>query len=175
MLVILSLLLSSVAWGVWPVQAASATVSNPVSRRSLPTARLRALYLEYGLVAVGLVPHMLFLVDFVALGLGAPGLIVSSIFVGAFVPGIVPLVLGRIQELLAHHPAAQKAAWSKATTTFAVFQAAAAYGLSFLFVQTNGNYRLLFVLGGMALALAHAVDLVVAVVSRDPADAVPAA
>jgi MFS family permease len=222
---VLALVLTVVAWGGWPAQAAPAVATRHAASRSLPKLQLRALYLEYGLNAFGLVPHMIFLVDFVVrglgqglqagaeywvlfgigavvgplltghladrtgfgpalrlayfaqgagvllpvLGLGTPGLIVSSLVVGAFTPGIVPLVLGRVHELLAHHPAAHKGAWSKATTSFAVFQAVAAYGLSFLFVQSGGNYHLLFELGVVALAAALAIDLIVGAVARDPA------
>jgi predicted MFS family arabinose efflux permease len=90
---------------------------------------------------------------------GPVALIVSSVVVGAFVPGVVPLVLGRVNELLAHHPAAQKGAWSAATTSFAVLQAVAAYGLSFLFAHDGGNYTSLFLIGATALALALVVDL----------------
>lgn len=214
---VLALALTAVGWGGWPAQAPPVAAKRAVVAGSLPKLRLRALYLEYGLNAVGLVPHMIFLVDFVArglgqglqagaeywvlfgigaivgplltghladrtgfgpalrlaylgqgaavllplLGLGAPGLIVSSLVVGAFTPGIVPLVLGRVQELLAHHPAAHKSAWSKATTSFAVLQAVAAYGLSFLFVRSGGDYQLLFVVGGTALAAALLIDLAV--------------
>jgi predicted MFS family arabinose efflux permease len=223
---LLALALTVLAWGGWPVQAAPAAAQHHVAARALPRTRLRALYLEYGLNAVGLVPHMLFLVDFVARGLGqgvsagaeywvlfgigavvgpllsghladrtgfgpalrlaylaqaasvllavsglgAPALIVSSLIVGAFTPGIVPLVLGRIHELLVHHPAAQKGAWSKATTSFAVLQAVAAYGMSFLFARSGGDYRLLFILGGAALAVALTVDLVANVLARDAAE-----
>jgi predicted MFS family arabinose efflux permease len=94
-----------------------------------------------------------------ALDSGSAGLIVSSVLVGAFTPGIVPLVLGRVNELLADHPAAQKGAWSTATTSFAVMQAVAAYGLSFLFSRSGGDYRTLFAIGAASLALALAVDL----------------
>jgi predicted MFS family arabinose efflux permease len=192
--------------------------------------RLRALYAEYALNAFGLVPHMIFLVDFVARGLGqglATGaqywvlfglgaivgpilsghladrtgfgpalrlayliqavavalpvfgfgsawLIVSSVVVGAFTPGIVPLVLGRIDELLKQHPVGRKSAWSKATISFAIFQALGAYGMSFLFVYTGGDYLVLFGLGAGALMLALAVDLVVDIVApreqEDPQD-----
>ncbi|HEV2674422.1 MAG TPA: YbfB/YjiJ family MFS transporter [Aliidongia sp.] len=214
---VLALVLTAVGWGGWPAQVAPAATRHVAAIGSVPKLRLRALYLEYGLNAVGLVPHMIFLVDYVTrglgqglqagaeywvlfgigaivgplltghladragfgpalrlaylcqgvavvlplLGLGAPGLIVSSLIVGAFTPGIVPLVLGRVHELLAHHPAAHKSAWSKATTSFAVLQAGAAYGLSFLFVNSGGNYRLLFMVGAAALATALLVDLVV--------------
>jgi predicted MFS family arabinose efflux permease len=91
---------------------------------------------------------------------GAALLMVSSVVVGAFTPGIVPLVLGRVNELLAHHPAAQKRAWRTATTSFAVMQAASAYGLSFLFSHSGGDYRLLFAIGAAALGVAFVVDVV---------------
>jgi predicted MFS family arabinose efflux permease len=85
-------------------------------------------------------------------------LALSSIVVGAFTPGIVPLVLGRVHELLANHPAAHKAAWSKATVSFAIFQAGAAYSLSYLFARTE-NYRFLFIIGAAALMLAFLINL----------------
>jgi predicted MFS family arabinose efflux permease len=214
----ISLALTAVAWNGWPRRGESAvqhTAHHRGHARSYPAASMRALYTEYALNAVGLVPHMIFLVDFVARGLGKgldagaqywvlfglgaivgpllsghladrtgfgpalrvayllqivavalpvvvggpAALIVSSVVVGAFVPGIVALVLGRVNELLAHHPAAQKGAWSAATTSFAVLQAVAAYGLSFLFAHDGGNYATLFVIGAASLALALAVDL----------------
>ena len=45
---------------------------------------------------------------------------------------------------------------------FAVLQAAAAYGMSYLFVSSGGGYRMLFVLGAIAIVLALAVDLIAA-------------
>ncbi|ACC75566.1 YbfB/YjiJ family MFS transporter [Paraburkholderia phymatum] len=213
----IALLLTLAAWNGWPKHDAPAPSAHKHhSQHAKPGGfTLRALYAEYALNAVGLVPHMLFLVDFVSRGLGkglntgaqywvlfglaaiagpllsghladragfasalraafviqivavalplidtSPvPLIASSVLMGAAVPGIVPLALGRVNELLAHHPAAQKGAWSTATTTFAVLQAVAAYGMSFLFTQNGGNYAMLFVIGAAALALALAVDL----------------
>jgi hypothetical protein len=70
-------------------------------------------------------------------------------------------LLGRVHELLAHHPAAQKAAWSRATVSFAIFQAAAGYGLSCLFAR-NGDYRVLFLIGATLLLLAFAIDVAAA-------------
>ncbi|WP_321945550.1 YbfB/YjiJ family MFS transporter [Paraburkholderia sp. J10-1] len=218
-LAVVSALLTAVAWNGWPEHGASAPAHTP-SRfehaKAYPRAKLRALYVEYGLNAVGLVPHMIFLVDYVARGLGrgvdagaefwvlygigaivgplaaghladrsgfapalraayllqavavaipalgmfgAQGLMVSAVLVGAFTPAIVPLVLGRVNELLAHHPSAVKSAWSRATTSFAVMQAAAAYGLSFVFSSSGGNYLVLFAIGAAALVLALFVDL----------------
>jgi MFS family permease len=104
-----------------------------------------------------------------AFGLGEAWLIVSSVVVGAFVTGTVPLVLGRIHELLPHRPLQQRQAWITATAAFAIFQAAAAYADSFIFAQTGGNYRLLFLSGTAAILLALAIDLVAAVVVvREP-------
>ncbi len=183
---------------------------------------MTALLLQYGLNAAALVPHMVFLVDFVARGLGqgistgshywvfyglgaivgplltghlgdragfgpalrvaflvealavllpavstAPAsLIVSSVVVGGFTPGIVPLVLGRIHELVPHSAEQQRATWGRATTSFALFQAAAAYGFSFLFAHTGGDYELLFGLGAGAVALTLTIDLVMALTSK---------
>ncbi len=215
-----SLFLTIIAWTGWPASSpAPQAASSAHSRRNRPIRLLRALYVEYALNAVGLVPHMLFLVDFVArglgqgldsgaqywvlfglgaiigpvlsghladrtgfgpalrlaffvqavavllpaLGAGTAGLIVSSLVIGAFTPGIVPLALGRIHELLPHDVAAQKSAWSAATTGFALMQAAAAYGLTFVFTQTGGDYRLLFIIGAAAFVLTLGIDLVMGV------------
>lgn len=219
----LALVLTVVAWGGWPTGGATAPPAHRAMAPAHPTLQLRALYAEYALNAAGLVPHMIFLVDYVARGLGqglaagsqywvvfglgavvgpllsghladragfgpalrlafliqaaavaipalglfgSGGLIVSSALVGAFTPGIVPLVLGRVQELLAHHPALHRAAWSRATTGFAVLQAAAAYGMSFLLVSSGGNYALLFGIGTGAIVLALAVDAVSSIAHR---------
>lgn len=185
------------------------TPSHPMSAET-GSRGLYVLYLVYGLNAVGLVAHMVFLVDYVARGLGwgvntgsffwviyglgavagplcagavadrigygltlrgalllqlvmvilpilstAPILLgLSSFAVGAFTPGIVPLVLGRLREMLPHSPTAQKTAWSRATTAFALMQAAAAYAMSFVFAHSNGQYLLLFMLAAVALAIA---------------------
>ena len=83
----------------------------------------------------------------------------SSVIVGAFVTGTVPLVLGRLHEILAHHPAQQSAAWTKATVGFALCQAVAAYALSFIFDVSGHAYALLFAIGTVAILAALAVDL----------------
>ncbi|AYG69096.1 MULTISPECIES: YbfB/YjiJ family MFS transporter [unclassified Rhizobium] len=221
---ILSLLLTIIAWAGWPRDIASHSVQPHHATHVPKRWTLRALYIEYALNAAGWVPHMIFLVDFVAhglgkglqvgaeywvlfglgatigpilaghladrtgfaaalrfaflleafavvipaLGLGQAWLIASSLIVGAFVTGTVPLMLGRIAELLPHHPAQQKVAWSLATVFFALFQAAAAYGLSFVFARTGGNYYVLFFIGTGAMVLALAIDLAVAVFVRTP-------
>lgn len=212
----LALLLTLLAWRGWPGEKAPvlARELHPAEAHPPSGVALKALYVEYGLNAVGLVPHMVFLVDFVARGLGrgleagaqcwvlyglgamigpvlaghladrvgfrsalrlafavqaaAVGLlavasdpvalILSSVVVGAFTPGIVPLVLGRAQELAPRDASAQRAAWSAATTAFALMQAAAAYGFSFLFART-GDHAPLFELAAAALALGLAIEL----------------
>ncbi|ARP92603.1 MFS transporter [Bordetella genomosp. 9] len=222
----LSLILTAVAWKGWPGDAPSTGATTPASDRGR-TPRLgglRALYAEYALNAAGWVPHMIFLVDFVARGLGrglqagaqywvlfgigatagpvlagvladrigfgralraafvlqAAGvaipalgwggfwLTVSSVVVGAFVTGTVPLVLGRVHELLGDHPHLRDPAWRTATVGFALFQAIAAYGLSFVFSHSGGDYRLLFAIGASAMLLALVIDAGAAIRARLP-------
>jgi predicted MFS family arabinose efflux permease len=223
----LSAVLTLISWKAWPAEAPAAHVAAeaPVAMHGVRSPLVLALCVEYGLNALALVPHMVFLVDFVARGLGqgiAAGsyywvlygigavvgplltghladragfaaalraaflieavavalpavttspaaLIVSSLIVGGFTPGIVPLVIGRIHELIPHSAASQRSAWAQATTTFALFQAAGAYGLSYLFAQSGGNYALLFVIGAAGVAAALAIELVsVLVLGRKP-------
>ncbi|AYQ90339.1 YbfB/YjiJ family MFS transporter [Burkholderia gladioli] len=101
-----------------------------------------------------------------ALGLGPFWLMLSSVVVGAFVTGTVPLVLGRLHELLVHHPSQQDPAWRTATVGFALCQALAAYGLSYVFSQNGGDYRMLFAIGTAAMVLALAIDLVAGIQAR---------
>jgi len=189
--------------------------ANPQRVSVRADRRLISVLLVYALCAVGLVPHMVFLVDFVARGLDrgivvgavvwvifgvgailgpmlighladragfrrmlwlglsiqalAVGLIaiasdlwalvLSSLVVGAFVPGTVTLVLGRVRELLAGDAARQRAAWGLATIAFSVGQAVAAYGFAFVFAST-GSALALFTLGAGVLAAALAIEIV---------------
>lgn len=211
---LIALLFTAIAWSGWPTDVIKPK-DNTTHRRPAGNITLRALYVEYALNAVGWVPHMIFLVAFVAHGLGqglavgsqywvlfgvgamlgpllagalagrvgfgpalrlalvvdaasvcvpalgtsTPWLITSSVMVGAFVTGTVPLVLGRVHELLAHHPAQQAGAWRAATVGFALTQAVGAYGLSYLFTRSGGQYGLLFALGASAIALAFIINL----------------
>jgi predicted MFS family arabinose efflux permease len=213
---VLALLLTAASWSGWPHEELPQP-SRP--RAQMPKRHvLAALYSEYGLNAAGQVPHMVFLVDFIARGLGqglASGarywvlfgmgamlgplvngrladrigfsaalrlafivqagcvallaatvqpwsLILSSFVVGAMVPGVVPLVLGRVHDLLHDDADQQRRAWGLCTAAFAAGQAAAGYGFSFIFAQTGGGYRLLFGLGATALVLAFVIDVSVA-------------
>ncbi len=85
-------------------------------------------------------------------------LALSSLIIGAFVPGITTLVLGRVREAVGSDVASGQAAWSIATAAFALGQAAAAYGYSYLFAK-SGLYTPLFALGAVALLLAFALDV----------------
>lgn len=212
---LLSLGLTALAWPAWP---SARPAGDPVVQDNRAHGRsplpLRALYLEYGLNAFGLVPHMVFLVDFVARGLGqglasgahywvlfgvgamlgpllagraadrigfraalrwsfliqavaialavadhAIALGLSSLVVGAFVPGVVPLALGRARELTAGDEARRRTAWSYCTAAFAVGQAVGAYALSYVFAFGTG-YAPLFAIGAAALLLAFIIDLI---------------
>lgn len=217
---VLSLLLTALAWSGWP-----ATEPPPpgAPRRAPAAVPLLALYVAYALNATGLVPHMVFLVDFVARGLGqgihagarywvlfglgavvgpmlagaladrigfGPALrlalviqaaavalptvtadplwlAVSSLVVGAAVPGVVPLVLGRVHELVPGDAEGQRAAWSVTTMAFALGQAAGAYGLAFLFAS-GGRYTTLFAVGAAALTLGLVIDLTARLAGRKP-------
>ncbi|MFB9265746.1 YbfB/YjiJ family MFS transporter [Bradyrhizobium erythrophlei] len=218
---LLSAVLTLLSWRAWPPEASAVhgEAAHHDAGRAARSSLVVMLCVEYGLNALALVPHMVFLVDFVARGLGqgiaagshywvlyglgaivgplltghladragfaaalrvaflveavavalpaastsAASMIVSSVIVGGFTPGIVPLVIGRIHELLPHSAAGQSSAWAQATTTFALFQAAGAYGLSYLFAHSGGDYALLFVIGAAAVAIALALELVGAI------------
>jgi predicted MFS family arabinose efflux permease len=91
---------------------------------------------------------------------GNPWLVAfATVLLGIFTPGIVPLVLGRIQEILPHSHIDQRAAWSRATTAFALFQALGGYGYSYLFIHTGENYGIIFLCGAVALVLALLADV----------------
>ena len=93
-----------------------------------------ALRFAYLLVALAVVAP--------ALGTAPPVLVVSSVVVGGFTSGVVPLVLGRIHE------------------------AAGAYGLADLLARGVVTPSTLFVLGGAAAACALGINLVTALTVR---------
>jgi len=214
----LSLLLTLAAWTGWPQAAAVTDAGAGVRSRIAPP--VAALFAEYGLNAMGLVPHMIFFVVFIAHGLGrglafgalcwvlygigatlgpmvtgriadrigfgvalrlafvvqiaavalpvfatgAVPLMISGFMVGALTLGVVGLVLGRIHELVPD-AAAQGRAWGYATTAFAIGQAIAAYGYTYLFDVTE-SYALLFGLGAAMLVAALTLDLAARAATR---------
>lgn len=216
-LALLSVVLTAASWSGWP-QAAPGHVAPAAGavHHGNPKADLTLLYVQYALMAVGLVPAMVFLVDFIARGLGAGAhlgalfwilygvgamigpvsyglladrigarvairwvlllqalvlgglygssnhlvLAVLTVIIGTFPPGIVPLVLSRMHDILHHDVAEQHRAWSRATTVFAAFQALAGYAFSAVFNASGGNHRVLFLCATVALAAALLGELV---------------
>ncbi|HWW69784.1 MAG TPA: YbfB/YjiJ family MFS transporter [Duganella sp.] len=221
----LALLLSIASWFCWPgaspVHAAVAG-ARPAGLPASARFDLNVLYVQYALMAIGLVPLMVFLVDYVARGLGwgthtaalfwiaygigaiagpmAYGaltdrigptrtsqlamcvqasviglmmfshnhvvLIAATVVVGSFPPGIVPIVLGRVHQILPGDAHGQSAVWSRATTVFALFQALAGYGYSYLFARSGGDHRLLMGIGAGALLIAVLADGVKKVLAK---------
>ncbi len=215
---VLALLLTVVSWSGWPPANPPAPVVAAGHHHATrhEGLKLRVLYAQYAANALGLVPAMVLLVDYVARGLGRGAaigadywvlyglaaivgpvicgnvadrigfgktyriglllqaaavamlalsggtlaLIVATVILGIFTPGIVPLTLGRIHELVPHDHTEQRAAWSRATTAFALFQALGGYGYSYLFSHSHNNYALIFMCGAIALGLAFIADLV---------------
>jgi predicted MFS family arabinose efflux permease len=105
-LALLALVLTAVAWHGWPAAAPVAAGSQAAhaahAARAHPpvaTGRLRALTLSYALNAVCLVPHMIFLVDFVARGLGQ-GLAVGAQYWVVFGLGAIvgPVLSGYLAD-----------------------------------------------------------------------------
>jgi predicted MFS family arabinose efflux permease len=222
-----SALLTAASWHSWPAPASSATATPQAAPAAAPThaapaapgaaarAGMTVLYIQYALMAVGLVPMMIFLVDYVArgLGLGAqqgalfwiaygigaivgpmlygamgdritprvtgriamtgqiaaiallvstttiPALILATLVIGTFPPGIVPIFLGQIQRILPDNAERQSAAWSRATTIYALTQAIVGYAASWLLAASGGQHRQLFMLAAAGLLLSLATEL----------------
>lgn len=214
----LSLLLTLASWRWWPHGSASASTAAGGKAPAHAGFALKLVYGQYALQAVGLVPMMVFLVDYVARGLhmgthtaalfwivygigatagpmlyGMAGermgignavrltlalqigaaaalvvahhvaiLVAATFVIGTYPPGIVPLTLGRIRHTLPQDVPAQGAAWSRATTVFALFQALAGYAYSWLFAATGGDHRYPMLVGAASFALALLADLLLA-------------
>ena len=205
----LSLLLTALSWFGWPsdLPHTVAAQSNAAVQPTPPGVYL--LFAQYAFMAAGLVPAMVFLVDYVARGIGAGahigalvwvmyglgaivgpvsygfladkfgartsirlvlvvqaialGLLATShsfialavlaVVLGSFPPGIVPLALARVHELVPEHHR-QQIAWSRATVSFATFQALAGFAYSAVFNATGGHHALLFVIAAGAIVVA---------------------
>jgi MFS family permease len=83
---------------------------------------------------------------------------VSSFLMGALIPGMVTITVGRIQELVGDSQR-QRAIWAAATTGFALGQAASGYFYSYLFVATGGSYASLYAIGVVMAIIALAIDI----------------
>ncbi|WP_460139612.1 YbfB/YjiJ family MFS transporter [Pseudomonas sp. S2_E01] len=207
---LLSLVLTAASWFGWPSTSHVAThtpLADPSAAKTDPQVYL--LFAQYAFMAAGLVPAMVFLVDYVARGLGAGphvgaliwvmyglgaiigpvsygfladklgarpsirlvlvvqavavgllaisssfiALAVLAVIIGAFPPGIVPLALARVHELIPQHHQ-QQIAWSRATVSFATFQALAGFAYSALFNASGGRHELLFLIAAGAIVVA---------------------
>ncbi|WP_455827391.1 YbfB/YjiJ family MFS transporter [Pseudomonas graminis] len=224
---LLALVLTAASWFAWP----SGTVHEPAQPSATPAPTPSGVYLlfaQYAFMAAGLVPAMVFLVDYVARGLGdgapigamiwvmyglgaivgpvtygfladklgarssirlvlvvqaiAVGLLpftgsvialaVLAVILGSFPPGIVPLALARVHELLPDHHL-QQVAWSRATVSFATFQALSGFAYSALFNSSGGHHALLFMLAASAIVVALVLELGMIVLNRRPLATVP--
>ncbi|TFV31979.1 YbfB/YjiJ family MFS transporter [Streptomyces sp. T1317-0309] len=83
-----------------------------------------------------------------------PEVAVLSAVIGSFPPGVVPVVLGRVHELVPARTEEQSTAWGRATVAGALSLAVSAYLYSYVFDLTGQNHRVLFLIGGGALVLA---------------------
>jgi len=212
----LSLLLTVISWFGWPADLPHPTATHAGATVEPTPSAVYLLFGQYAFMAAGLVPAMVFLVDYVARGLGAGAqigalvwvmyglgaivgpvsygfladrlgarmgirlvllvqaialgllavsksfmaLAVLAVIIGSFPPGIVPLALARVHELVPDHHR-QQIAWSRATVSFATFQALAGFAYSALFNATGGHHAMLFVIAagaiGVAILLEHAL------------------
>ncbi|MBU3673796.1 MAG: YbfB/YjiJ family MFS transporter [Solirubrobacteraceae bacterium] len=208
----LALLTTAATWGLWPPSPPAPPLP---SGEKPPEGRL--LPLQYGLVSIGVVPQMVFLVDYIArdVGLGVTdashyllvyglgslagpvlytfatgkiglrttlraGILVqltscvlllvgestaflaaASFLAGLGMPGMVAAFLLRSQQISEGNVDAHRALWGATTAAFAVGQAIAAFGTSYLldrFGEGGIGYPLLFGAGAVCLAAAFALD-----------------
>jgi predicted MFS family arabinose efflux permease len=227
---IISAILTAASWFAWPSSkleknaqpAKPHAAQHPQAHGHANTKAhfspgIKALYLQYALMASACIPTMVFLVDFIARGLGmgthlgsvfwaiyglgaiagpplygyladrmgagpaiklvslimavslaamyiAGNLIVLGVLtalIGTYAPGIVPLVLARVHELVAHNATRQNIAWSRASIIAAAGMAVVAYAYSALFNATGGDHRLLFLTAAGLLVIALVIGFLI--------------
>lgn len=218
----LALILTAASWFGWPSSIPHETTAPHIhSTKSVFNPNLYLLFAQYAFMAAGLVPAMVFLVDYVARGLGAgphvgaliwvmyglgaivgpvsygfladqlgaklsirlvlvvqaiavgllaisssfTALALLAVILGSFPPGIVPLALARVHELVPQHHQ-QQVAWSRATVSFATFQAIAGFAYSALFNASGGHHGLLFVIAAGAIVVALLLEQVMRLLHR---------
>ncbi|VVO41930.1 YbfB/YjiJ family MFS transporter [Pseudomonas fluorescens] len=224
---LLALVLTAASWFAWPTGTLQ-EAAGPADTSARTPSGVYLLFAQYAFMAAGLVPAMVFLVDYVARGLGdgahvgamiwvmyglgaivgpvtygfladklgarlsirvvlvvqaiAVGLLpfagsfsalaVLAVILGSFPPGIVPLALARVHELLPNHHQ-QQVAWSRATVSFATFQALSGFAYSALFNSSGGQHALLFMIAAGAIVVALALELGMIMLNRRPLGTVP--
>jgi predicted MFS family arabinose efflux permease len=222
-----SAILTAASWFAWPAARLSPATSAPIASRAAPMRSepgVNLLYVQYAFLAASVVSPMMFLVDFIARGIGMgthygaifwvlygvgaiagpplygfladrigarqgvklvscvqiaalAGLYLSdnlivlgilTIFIGTFPPGMVPLVLARVHELVPNSAPRQNIAWSRATIISAGSMAAAGYAFSALFNATGGKHRMVFLAAAALVLIALAVELARRLKSAQP-------
>lgn len=211
----LALLTTVATWGLWPPPPPAPAA--PAGEKA-PEGKL--LPLQYGLVSIGVVPQMVFLVDYIArdVGLGVTdashyllvyglgslagpvvytfatgkiglrvtlraGILVqlvscvllltgdstvflaaASFLAGLGMPGMVAAFLLRSQQISDGNVDAHRALWGATAGAFAVGQAIAAFGTSYLldrFGEGGIGYPILFGAGAVCLAAAFVLDFAI--------------
>lgn len=103
----LSFLATAAAWYWWPKGSAvpPARQADATATAGFLTGGLVAVFASYGFIALGLVPHMVFLVDYVARGLGK-GIAVGGSYWVLFGVGALagPLIAGRLADRFGFGP-----------------------------------------------------------------------
>lgn len=94
-------------------------------------------------------------------------LAVLAVIIGAFAPGSVPLALARVRELVPNHHL-QQLAWSRATVSFAAFQAIAGFAYSALFNASGGHHALLFMVATGVIVIALLLEPLTRLLNRRP-------
>jgi predicted MFS family arabinose efflux permease len=114
------LILTAVAWTGWPDPVTALGPQAETRRKPRAPLAMWGLYAEYGLNAVGLVPHMIFLVVFVARGLGL-GLDAGAFYWVLFGLGAVvgPLLSGHLADRLGFRTALRLAFMIQAAAVIA--------------------------------------------------------
>ena len=137
--------------GLWVLYGVGALIGPVVAGRVGDTGGFRVVLLGMLLLQAAAVGLAGLTVNLWALAL-------SAFVMGGCTVGIVPVVLGRVRELIPHDPRGQRAVWSLATTAFAIGQAGGAFGLSGI-LGAVGHYPPLFGISAAALLLAFVIKL----------------
>jgi len=99
----LSFLLTVIGWSGWPSATPATAPGRQLAAPLLPA--LRSLYVMYALNAVGWLPHMIFLVDFVARGMRQGVQVGSELWVVFGVAATLgPLATGRLADRIGFGP-----------------------------------------------------------------------